>query len=119
MALSHLRLVRLCFNEAKEALKKLKVIIENSKSENLPSIEFLVQAGKNAIECEDYEGLEFFAEVGLSIDESNIELCYLNGFALAKLGHKDEALEIMAGLLSKNISQDLREAIEEIIKSLE
>jgi tetratricopeptide (TPR) repeat protein len=119
LALSNLRLIRARIPEAKEALQKLKIVIENCGTENFPSCDFLSQACKNAIECEDFEILEFFTEVGLSIDESNTELSYLRGFALAKLGFKDEALDTLNQLLAKNISPELKEAAEEIILTLD
>jgi hypothetical protein len=81
----------------------------------LPSSDFLVQACKNFVECEDFQGLEFVSEVGVSIDESNLELVYLHAFALAKLGHTEEAAEAVKELMSKEIPLELREACEEVL----
>lgn len=119
LALSNLRLVRNNIIEAKSALNKLKIVLENCGTENLPACDFLIQASKNFIECEDFEGLEFVTEIGLSVDENNHELMYLHAFALVKLGNKDEAKECINQLLTFEISQELREAAEEIISSLE
>lgn len=113
-----MRLVRNNLPEAKEALRKLRIVLENCGSENLPSSEFLIQACKNCIECEDFEGLEFVSEVGISIDEENLELNYLRAFALAKLGNHDEARDVIQGLLKKDLSAELKEACEEVLLSL-
>lgn len=118
LSLANLRLVRADFNAAKEAMNKLRVVLENCGVDNLPSCEFLVQCGKNFIECEDFEGLNSTSEFGLGIDETHTELMYLHAFALTKLGHKEEALEILRLILDKEVTQDLREAAEEIVKSL-
>ena len=118
LALSNLRLIRANFVEAKEALKKLKIVLENCGTENLPSSEFLVSCGKNFVEVEDFEGLEYVTQVGLSLDENHFEMNYLHAFALAKLDHKDEALDCLNALIQKEIPLDIREAAEEIIKTL-
>ena len=118
LSLSNLRLVRLNIQDAKEAMKKLKIVLENCGVDNMPSCEFLNQCGKNFIECEDFEGLCFVCEMGLNIDENNEDLMYMHAFALAKLGNKDEALEGLRTLLERDIAQEIREAAEEIINSL-
>jgi hypothetical protein len=58
------------------------------------------------------------SELGLSIDENNLELVYLHTFALAKQGSTEEALEEVQELLSKDLPPDLKEACEEVLASL-
>jgi hypothetical protein len=99
-------------------LKRLKIAVENSSNENLPSCEVLAQAGKACVECNEFGILEALAEVGLSLDEQNIEMIYLRAFALARLGHSDEALDAVQGLLLFELTGELREAAEELQKSL-
>lgn len=114
-----MRLVRNNLVEAKEALRKLKIVLENCGSENLPSSQFLIQACKNFVECEDYEGAEYVSEIGVSIDEENLELNYLRAFALAKMGNVDEAKDVIQELLKKEeLSVELKEACEEVLVSL-
>lgn len=118
LTLSNLRLIRANTKEAKEALLKLKIVLENCGTDNLPSSDFLVQCCKNFIECEDFEGLEFVSQFGLCLDEGHHELIYLRAFALTKLGQKDEALESLNNLLLLNVTPEIREASEEIIRNL-
>jgi predicted Zn-dependent protease len=109
-----LRLVRNNLVEAKEALRKLKIVLENCGSENLPSSQFLIQACKNFV-----EGAEYVSEIGVSIDEENLELNYLRAFALAKMGNVDEAKDVIQELLKKEeLSVELKEACEEVLVSL-
>jgi len=72
------------------------------------------------VECEDFEGAEYVCEVGLGIDEENLELNYLRGFALAKLRNGDEARDVIQELLKKKegLSAELKEACEELLASL-
>ena len=118
LTLANLRLVRARVAEAKEAMRKLVVVLENCGVDNLPSCEFLVQCSKNFVECEDFEGLNFVTEVGLRIDEGHCELMYFHAFALTKLGCGGEALDCLRELMEKEVSPDIREAAEEIVRSL-
>ncbi|CAG9329884.1 unnamed protein product [Blepharisma stoltei] len=116
--LANLRLVRLRFQEAKEAMEKVKLLLEKAKHDSLPSIEFILESMRNLIEIEDFDGVLWVGDIGLSMDEDMPEIIYMQAFAHCKLGRKKESGDLIEILSGKMLDPELFSALEELKQEL-
>ncbi|CAG9335146.1 unnamed protein product [Blepharisma stoltei] len=116
--LANLRLIRGNYAEARDAMEKFKTILLHCGVFNLPSSQSLGESSRTLVELEDWDGVLFVCDVGLSIDDTQNELIYMQAFALYKLNRKQEASELLDFLSQKQLDSELQEAVSELHKSL-
>lgn len=117
-ALANLRLVRNRLDEARVAMNTVVETLEKAKADNLPSIEFILESMRNLIELQDFEAVLNVGDVGLGIDENNVEAIYMQAFAHCKLMNKRECFDLINLMGTKQLDREMRTAVEEVRQEL-